>query len=63
MDKIKSMIEMADSILILTHINPDGDALGSSLSMYNMLVSKGCNADIMVINAYVNIDFIVVYLV
>ena len=58
MNRIKSMIEMVDSILVLTHINPDGDALGSSLSMYNMLVSKGCNADIMVINAPLTFSFL-----
>lgn len=58
MNKIKSMIEMADSILILTHINPDGDALGSSLSMYNILVSNGYNADIMVINAPLTFSFL-----
>lgn len=58
MDKIKSMIEMSDSILILTHVNPDGDALGSSLSLYNVLVNNGYKPDIMVISAPEKFSFL-----
>ena len=36
-DNINEKIMSAKSILILTHENPDGDAIGSSLSLYNAL--------------------------
>lgn len=48
MDKIISLIKQANSILILAHINPDGDALGSSLSLYNALLTKNIKPDIMI---------------
>lgn len=36
-DNINEKINGAKSILILTHENPDGDAIGSSLGLYNAL--------------------------
>lgn len=39
LDKILEEINKANSIVILTHENPDGDAIGSSLAMYNILKS------------------------
>jgi phosphoesterase RecJ-like protein len=36
----------AKKILILTHIDPDGDALGAVLAMKNFLVEMGCSPDI-----------------
>ena len=35
LENIKESIMNANSILILTHENPDGDAIGSSLALYN----------------------------
>ena len=38
---IAAQIDQATRILILTHINPDGDAIGSMLSMWHALQSLG----------------------
>lgn len=48
MNKIKSLIESAESILILTHKSPDGDAVGSGLAFYNALVSINKIVDIVI---------------
>ncbi len=37
------LLEKADDILILTHRNPDGDAVGSVFAMYNVLKEMGKN--------------------
>ena len=34
LDNILEEIKKAESIVILTHENPDGDAVGSSIAMY-----------------------------
>ena len=39
-------------IVITTHSNPDGDALGSSLGMLHYLKLKGCSPVVIVPNAY-----------
>ena len=39
-DDVKSEISMAKKIVITAHLNPDGDALGSSLALYNYLKSS-----------------------
>jgi phosphoesterase RecJ-like protein len=41
-DKIKN----ADNIVLVSHINPDGDALGSELSMYPILKKMGKNVKV-----------------
>lgn len=38
---IKSMLEMPKRVAILTHRNPDGDAIGSSLALKSYLEMKG----------------------
>ena len=38
---IAARIDQAERILILTHINPDGDAIGSMLGMAHALQSLG----------------------
>ena len=48
LDNIKEEIEKANSIAILTHENPDGDAIGSALSMYNALVQLGKKPEMIV---------------
>jgi len=40
-EQIWDKIEKADNILLIAHINPDGDALGSSLSLYPILKKMG----------------------
>lgn len=41
LDKIRELIQNAKSILILTHENPDGDAVGSSLGLMNGIKKFG----------------------
>lgn len=41
-------IETAQSILIVTHVNPDGDAIGSSLGLANALRERGKKVDVAV---------------
>ncbi len=41
LDNILEEIDNAESIVILTHENPDGDAVGSSLALYNALKNYG----------------------
>lgn len=48
LDNIKEEIAKAKSIVILTHENPDGDAIGSSLAMYNALKSIGKEVDVII---------------
>lgn len=47
-DNIKEEIEKANSIVILTHESPDGDAVGSALAMYLTLKKLGKQADIII---------------
>lgn len=48
LDNILEEINKAESIVILTHENPDGDAVGSSLALYNALKEIGKNPDIII---------------
>lgn len=48
LDNIKEEIENAKTIVILTHESPDGDAIGSSLAMYNALKEMGKDVDIII---------------
>lgn len=41
--ELLSAIKNADSVLLFTHINPDGDAIGSLLTMYNVVKSYNNN--------------------
>ena len=46
---IRDRILQARSIVIVTHTNPDGDAIGSSLGFYHFLLSFNSNAKIKVV--------------
>ena len=48
LDNILEEINKAKTIVILTHENPDGDAIGSSLALYNALKSYGKNPDVII---------------
>ena len=48
LDNILEEINKAEKIVILTHENPDGDAIGSSLAMYHALKSYGKNPDLII---------------
>lgn len=49
LDNILEQIKKAKSIVLLTHENPDGDAVGSSLAMYSALKEMGKeNVDVII---------------
>ena len=48
LDNILDEINKANSIVIVTHENPDGDAIGSGLALYNALKDMGKNPDLII---------------
>lgn len=48
LDNIKEEIEKANKVVILTHESPDGDAVGSSLAMYQALKQMGKEVDLVI---------------
>lgn len=48
LDNILEQIQNAEKIIILTHENPDGDAIGSSLAMYMTLQKMGKNPELII---------------
>ncbi len=48
MSDMFDVIDDAESIVLLTHENPDGDAIGSVLAMYNYLISLGKGVDMII---------------
>jgi phosphoesterase RecJ-like protein len=44
------LLEEKSDVLITTHYNPDGDAIGSSLALYLFLASKGINSKVLIPN-------------
>ncbi|HNR42126.1 MAG TPA: bifunctional oligoribonuclease/PAP phosphatase NrnA [Bacteroidales bacterium] len=43
--ELSKLIASSDNILIICHINPDGDAIGSQLALFHYLTSKGRHVD------------------
>lgn len=39
--KVKKYVEKGDNFVIVTHISPDGDAIGSALGLYHFLIEYG----------------------
>lgn len=50
--EIKNLLYPENKIVILTHYNPDGDAIGSSLGLQHFLKQKGINSDVIVPNDF-----------
>ena len=50
--KAKKMIDKVDNIVIIAHVSPDGDALGSSLGLYHFLTEIGKSVNVVVPNAF-----------
>ena len=50
--KFKTVLKKANNIVITTHWSPDGDAMGSSLALYNYLVQIGKKVKVVVPNPY-----------
>ncbi len=51
-DKVETYFERAENIVIVTHVSPDGDAIGSSLGLYHFLTGQEKNVHIVVPNAF-----------
>lgn len=50
--KFKNVISKSNNIVIVTHFNPDGDAMGSSLALYNFLKKINKKATVITPNDY-----------
>jgi len=50
--KLKEVLSTPQNIIITTHHKPDADALGSSLGLYNYLLSKGHNVQVITPSDY-----------
>ena len=48
LDNIRESISKSNSILILTHENPDGDAIGSSLGFMHALKKMGKEVTVLI---------------
>ncbi len=48
--EISSILSEPKKILITTHYNPDGDAIGSSLALYHYLKKKGHSVNVLIPN-------------
>ena len=42
------LLHSSEKIIITTHINPDGDAIGSALALYNLAIANGKEAHIFI---------------
>jgi len=47
---LKKLLWEKTNVLITTHYNPDGDAIGSSLALHHFLVSQGINSKVLIPN-------------
>ncbi len=52
LQEVSQLLQPENSIVILTHYNPDGDAIGSSLGLKHFLTAKGLNAEVVVPNDF-----------
>lgn len=50
--EIQKLISTKENIVIVTHYNPDGDAIGSSLGLKHFLENQGITAEIIVPNDF-----------
>ena len=48
----QEFINQSNNVVILTHMSPDGDAMGSSLAMRHFLEAQGKNVSVIVPNAF-----------
>lgn len=50
--KVREYLSKYDKIVIVTHVSPDGDALGSSLGLYHYLNDRDKDVTVIVPNSY-----------
>jgi len=48
--ELSKLFSSSGNILLISHINPDGDAIGSQLALYHFLKSRGSNVNMMTPN-------------
>ena len=46
-ETLHTLIEQSENVVIVSHVNPDGDALGSSLGMCSALLKRGKKVDVL----------------
>lgn len=51
-DHVEKWFERAEKIVIVSHVSPDGDAIGSSLGLYHFLTSQEKIVNVIVPNAF-----------
>lgn len=51
-DHAEKWFDRAENVVIVTHVSPDGDAIGSSLGLYNFLSGQDKNVHVIVPNAF-----------
>lgn len=51
-DQFSKWLEESEQIVIIAHVGPDGDAVGSTLGLYHFLLTIGKKATIIVPNAF-----------
>ena len=49
---VEELLDQYDKIVIVTHVSPDGDAIGSSLGLYHYLNDLGNDVNIIVPNSF-----------
>ena len=57
MKKLFDLLSVKQNIVITTHVNPDGDAIGSSLALYNFLIKYDHNVNVIVPNPYPDFEW------
>ncbi len=50
--EVEDLLDKYDKIVIITHVSPDGDAIGSSLGLYHYLMGLGNDVNIIVPNSF-----------
>jgi phosphoesterase RecJ-like protein len=50
--QVKDLLARPERVVIVTHRSPDGDAIGSSLGLYNILLRKGHTVTVIVPNDF-----------
>ena len=56
MDAVFNLLSSPSKIVITTHHRPDGDAMGSSLGLYNYLLKKGHKVQVITPSDYPDLD-------
>lgn len=51
-DKVEELIEKNEKFVIVTHVSPDGDAIGSSMGLFHYLNDQGCDVTVIVPNSF-----------